>query len=75
MCSPRDLSFAVWLLNKYANRRKIVSKTGDQPGARVGGGGAGVEQVGFTFDERGFGFVDGHGGFEESEVGGGTEAP
>jgi len=28
----------------------------------------------FTFDERGFGFVSGHGGFVGSEVGGGTEA-
>ena len=33
--------------------------------------------VGFTFDERGFGFVDGHGGFEgrrgtEGIVGGGV---
>ena len=74
MCSPRDLSFAVWLLNKCANRKKIVSKAGDRPGMRVGGEGVGVEQVGFTFDERGFGFVDGHGGFEEPEVGG-TETP
>ena len=34
-----------------------------------------MEQVGITFDERGFGFVYGHGELEQSVVGRGKEAP
>ena len=32
----------------------------------------GGSEVVFTFDERGFGFVNGHGGVERSEVRGGN---
>ena len=76
-----DPGLADELLARFESRcnvieqRKNRQQNGRPVGCTRGEWGVGVKQVWFTFDERSFGFVNGHGEFEESEVGGGTEAP
>jgi len=59
MCSSRDFSFAGGLPKRKWEVGAIVSELEGNGWAREE-----CRWVGFTFDERGFGFVDGHGGFE-----------
>ena len=72
MCSSRDFSFAAGCQNPEVGI--IVSKA---EGGPLGCGRCGGVMWGaVTFYERGFGFVDGHGGFEgQRQNRNGREAP